>query len=589
MLARLLRLILYLAVFAALIFGWVLVEPIIFEGSPYEAWDECMAYTQATRMSLQTRFQNATYGSIEEFKFRIAKFIYQHFDPVGRNLSPRRWSNNVLDSYVRPSAIFESRGFDGNYSRGILDRRPFIIARYVNSIGGLILSVILCVFWLVRYRWQALFQMVPLLWFLVSFGYGLESVAVAPNAWNALLAIFVFVSLIDVFERQRPVGLYISAALLALGANSKFDFLLLGGPLVVTWMVADFKAGTVFRRWIRPVLVCVLLFLAVLIVTNPRLLYALPLAIGEQLHILSQVRGQAAIYPGQTGVGYNRVVLFDEFLTQCLGAPWNVAKLHSLSTAALGICLLFPLSVILSSVLDIRRKGSILAVLSSFYVCLWLMPLVLAVHAYDRYFLSGSGVAMVSVGYACRYLWQESARLLRFLAVLVLGLCVVSYLNQVKQIGLEATNDKEQLENGSLDGTVSRNQAVLKIINLIESGKYSKQVIIDQHSYTDIRAFLEKGIAVTLINVFNFQQELEKIQVGDKPTLGLYAPGRGMGSGAWEGKWNDHDSALYDRYISYLSGFETVAKFGSKPMFLLEWGPVDPDDEVVVFETLPAY
>jgi hypothetical protein len=584
--ARLLRLIVYLGVFATLIFGWVLGEPIIFEGSPYEGWDECMAYSQATPMSLETRFQNETYGSIEEFKFRVAKFIYQHFDSVGRNLSPRRWTNNVLSSYLRPSDIFESPSFDGNYSRGILDRRPFIIARYLNSIGGLILSVILCGYWLVRYRYQALFLIVPLVWFLVSAGYWLEAVAVTPNAWNALLAIIVFVSLIDVIERQRPVGLYISAALLAFGANCKTDFLFLGGPLVVTWIVADFKAETVFRRWIRPALVCVLLFLAVLVLTNPRLLYALPLVIGEQLRLLHEVRGQAAIDPGHGGIGYNRVVLFDEFLTECLGAPWNVAKLHSLSTAAFGVCLLFPLSVILSSSLDIRRKGSILVVLGSFYLCLWLMPLILATHAYDRYFLSGSGVAMISVGYACRYLWRENSRLLRFLAVLVLCLCAVFYLGQVKQIGREAITAKEELENGALDGTVSRNEAVLKIINLIESGKYSKQVIIDQHSYTDIRAFLEKGITVTLINVFNFQQELEKIQVGDKPTLGLYVPGKGMGSsGAWEGKWNDHDSALYDRYINYLAGFETVAKYGENPMFLLSWGPVDPNDEVVIFET----
>jgi hypothetical protein len=54
---------------------------------------------------------------------------------------------------------------------------------------------------------------------------------------------------------------------------------------------------------------------------------------------------------------------------------------------------------------------------------------------------------------------------------------------------------------------------------------------------------------------------------------------------SWEGKWNEQDSALYDRYLNYLLGFQTVAKFGSNPMFLLDWGPVDPADEVVIFET----
>jgi len=587
MLAPLLRLTVYLGVLAALVLGWALLEPIIFEGAPYEGWDECLGYTQATRMNLKTRFQNATYGSIEEFKFRIANFIYRSFEPIGGNLSPRRWTNNVLSSYQRPSAIFESSNFDARYSRGILDRRPFIIARYVNTIGGFILSVILCGFWLVRYRFQALFLIVPLLWFLLSYGYWQQAVVVTPNAWNALLAIMVFACLIDVIERRSPVGLYFSAALLAFGANSKADFLLLGGPLVLTWMLADFKPGTVFRRWVKPALVCVLLFLVVLVLTNPRLLYALPLAIDEQLRVLSQVHGQGVYGPGQTGFGYNRVALFDEFINQCLTAPWDVAKLHSLSAAAFGVCLLFPLSVILSSGPDIRRKGSILAVLSSFYLCLWLLPLILATHAYDRYFLSGSAIAVISVGCACRYLWRENSRNFRLFAVLILNVCVVFYLGQVKQAVLEVERAKTRLADGALDRTVSRNQAVLKIINLVESGKYSKQVIVDQHSYTDIRAFLERGLSPKLINLFNFQQELEKIQAGDKPALGLYVPGKLMGSGAWEAKWDEHDSALYDRYIGCLSGFETVAKFGHNPMLLLSWAPVDPDDEVVVFETKP--
>jgi hypothetical protein len=143
---------------------------------------------------------------------------------------------------------------------------------------------------------------------------------------------------------------------------------------------------------------------------------------------------------------------------------------------------------------------------------------------------------------------------------------------------------KGQLSDGGLDRTMSRNQAALEMIKLIETGNYSRRVIIDQHSYTDIRAFLEKGISVTLINMFNFRQELGDIGDDNKPTLGLYAPGKGTGSAEWEGKWNDQECSLYDGYVKYLSGFETIAKFGSDPMFLLDWGPVSPNDIILVFE-----
>ncbi|MBV8100824.1 MAG: hypothetical protein JOZ31_16890 [Verrucomicrobia bacterium] len=580
-----LNFILYFGVLAALIFDFKLTEPLLFKTSPYEGWDESMAYTEASRLSLTNRFRNATYGSIEEFKFRIAKFIYKNFDPVGKKLSPRRWTNNVLSSYQRSSAIFDSPSFDGTYSRGILDRRPFLIARYVNAIGGLVLAAILCVFWITRYRYKALFLIIPLLWFLLSFGYQQEVIEVSPNGWNALLAIMIFVALTDVIERRRPAGLYISAVLVGFGANSKIDFLLLGLPVVVTWIVAGFETRTFFRRWLRPALTCGSLFLAGLILTNPRLLYALPLAIGEQLHLLGQVRGEA-VESGVSSLNHNYVMLLKEFLAQCVGAPWKVAKLHSLSAGvALVACLFFPLSVAIFSELDAGRKRSLLVVLASFYVSLWVVSLFFSSDAHDRYFLSGSAVAMISVGYASLYLWRRTSLVSRAFALLVMCLCLVFYAGRAKETGGQAIKVKERLIDGDLDGTMSRNQAVSSMIKLIETGKYSKRVIIDQHSYTDIRAFLEKGISPILINMFNFRQELAKSESDNRSTLGLYAPGKGTGSAAWEGKWSDQECTLYDSYVRYLSGFDTVEKFGSNPMFLLDWGPVDPADKIVVFET----
>jgi hypothetical protein len=310
------------------------------------------------------------------------------------------------------------------------------------------------------------------------------------------------------------------------------------------------------------------------------LLYATPFVISEQFRLLHSVSS------GSPNVGYNWVQLVNAFLTESLGAPWNVAKLHSLSAAVgLGFCLFFPLSVMFSSELDTAKKRAILLILAMFYLFLWLVPLLRADHAYDRYFLSGIGVAMVSIGYACRYFWKENSRVGRSLGLLILGLCAVFYVGRAKELGFQAADMKGQLVEGGLDSTWSRNQAVLKMIGLIEGHNYPKQVIIDQHSYTDVRAFLEKGISVTLINVFNYKNEIERLQATAEPILGLYVPGKGKGSLNWMGKWNEEEQSRYDAYLQYLSTFETVAKIGGKPMFLLDWAPVDYDDAVVIFTT----
>jgi hypothetical protein len=75
------------------------------------------------------------------------------------------------------------------------------------------------------------------------------------------------------------------------------------------------------------------------------------------------------------------------------------------------------------------------------------------------------------------------------------------------------------------------------------------------------------------------------LQATAEPILGLYIPGEGRGSVNWMGKWNEEEQSRYDRYLQYLATFETVAKVAGKPMFLLDWAPVDYDDAVVIFTT----
>lgn len=558
--------------------GFLLTEHLIFQGAPYEDWDEIMAYNVATPISLTTRLRNTTYGSVEECKFWIAKFVYERFDPIGRKLSPLRWSNNVMSSYLRPDAVLESKSFDFTYARGILDRRPFFIARYITLIGSLLLSAALCSFWLVRFRYDGLFLIAPLLWFVLTDLFSHFAALAYPSAWNALLAITVFVVLMDVIERRRFLGLYVASAFAALGANSKIDFLLVGAPIVLTWLLADFNGGTLFRRWIRPALICVVSFIGVLLLTNPRLLYAAPLVISEQYRLFHSVSS------GSVNLGYNWAQLVTAFVADSIGPPWNAAKLHSLSNVTgVGVCLLFPVAVVFSSNLGVRRKLATLAILSLFYLFLWGVPLFLATIAYDRYFLSGIGVAMISLGYAGRYFWKGTSRVSRCVGLLIPCACLVFYFGRAKELASDAVEAKSQMEAG-LDRTVSRNKAVLKMIELINDGRYPKQVVIDQHGYTDIRAFLEHGISVTLINAFNYQREIEKLGNASAPILGLYVPGEGRGPKKWSGTWNDEERSRYDTYLKYLSRFGTIAKFGFKPMLLLDWAPPDSDDAVVVFE-----
>src|SRR5258708_5023341 len=568
-------------ILVGLALNWLLTEPQIFNWAPYEDWDEIMAYNQAAPMSLQSRFAHATYGSVEEAKFRLAKLIYKNFDSVGKHFSVPSYSNSVLDSFQQPHKIYEVRSFDATYARGILDRRPFVIARFITLIGSEIMLAALCCFWTLRFGNGAWFVAVPALWFGLSDGFISQDTLALPNAWNVMLALIIFAALLDTIERRKHLGLYISSALFALGLNTKIDFMFVGIPIIATWILSGLGRKDPVRAWIRSALLSALWFVAVLVLTNPRLLYATPLVISEQERLLTSVNS------GLPDIGYNRTQLTRFFLGRTLGANKDLVRLHLVSVlACLAVCSLFPISVALSSRLDVQKKWRILALLSLFYLSLWVTPVFLARSAYDRYFLSGSAVAMVSIGYAGYYLWRERALLCRSVGGLIFLLCLIFSLGRGKEVSIRDEWEKHIVAHG-MDTRASRNQAVLEMIRLVESGQYANQVITDQHSYTDIRAFLERGISVTLINSFNFEQQLRKIASTGKPVLGLYAPGEDTAEEKWEGKWDDKERARYHAYLEYLEKFQTVTQFGSKPMPLLDWAPPDADDRVVIFEVKP--
>src|SRR5258708_24573749 len=105
---------------------------------------------------------------------------------------------------------------------------------------------------------------------------------------------------------------------------------------------------------------------------------------------------------------------------------------------------------------------------------------------------------MGSMGYGGCYLLRERSLLCRSVGGLIFLLSLICDLGRAKEVSIRDEWEKHIVAHG-MDNRASRNQAVLEMIRLVESGQYANPVITDQHIYTDLRAFPDRGIPVTLI------------------------------------------------------------------------------------------
>ena len=86
--------------------------------------------------------------------------------------------------------------------------------------------------------------------------------------------------------------------------------------------------------------------------------------------------------------------------------------------------------------------------------------------------------------------------------------------------------------------------------DLLKTGSYNGEVVIDQHSYTDLRFLFDRHVPVVIINAWNYREVFDGLKGSHKPVLGLHVPGayddRTVPS--WVGKWTPTWEKEYDEF-----------------------------------------
>jgi hypothetical protein len=381
--------------------------------------------------------------------------------------------------------------------------------------------------------------------------------------------------------------LSVAAALVAIALNFKVDVLPLGGALALALLLQDRPAG--WRAVLRRCVVSSLVFLAVLVLTDPQLVTN-PELIQKWLSPAVNTGAAATSMAHRFGVNSRifLVGLHDSLLPHVLRDPVPVLALPAAGLLAAGAIL-----VLLRRRLALLRPA-ILPALGA--LLLWLPPLLLTEDYYPRYQLNGVAALYAALGIALLAIWRGGGRTGRAVA---LGLGVL-LLGQYALNGRDGLRQAHQVETHQMamwgDGNrgwaddLTRNIVEDRAIRAFHAGGYSGTILVDQHGYLDLRPLRLAGLTPVFVNMDTLDAVLPTLDA-TTPHLLIYSPGSYAADPAWWRPWMKSwvpvTGQRYDLYQAALSHYPVLFDTGGPAQRLLWAGPVDGHDRMML-ASVPA-
>jgi hypothetical protein len=534
-------------------------------GYPYEAWDEIATSNIAAVRDGPARYRVYAYGSLDTSIHELAQYFSARFTATGRSTVRHSFSNNVPSSLDNPSLMQGPKtwaGLEYNYFRGLNYRDSIFIARTVYVAAVLALCGILGALAIYFFGTLAPPLLFSSLLLMTAPPFVAQAPQALPNAINCLLVAAMFLAAMAAVMQARP-RLFVAAAILfPLALNMKIDVALFGIFLAAAYAASLHLAGASLRA--SAVLSGKLLavFLVVFAISRPGILF-------NPSDEWAIQRNTLAILSSSENMLQLNFSIFRKFLEE---------GFFSMAAMTIGPALFL---LLLAMQRDYApRKKLLIGVLALLALAiLWAGPVLMAAKLYPRYFLNGAGVFTVILGLAIVLGLRQPGTLPRILGFALLAVVCGITLARLMEVHDSGRNLAEaHARTEGLDPAYSRNRASLEVVRLIRQGKYPPEVLVDQHSYTDLGIFAKNGIKPTYVNARNFEDIFRGIA---KPTLLLYAPANGYPP--QDRRWFA-TTVNWEGYVAALQRLPKLAEIAGNVMDTLSYAPVHPDDGIVIAE-----
>lgn len=572
-----------LAVFLLLVLQYALLEPLLWKGYPYEGWDEGAVYNNARVQKTPESFYTFRYGSFSSFSMLAAAAWYELYDDIGASTTHHLYSNYLPESLSDPYLTYKGsdrtygKGLAYNYMRGMTDRYPIFLGRHLYLAWAYLTLAAVVAGAAALLGWRALGVAVAALWLSTSPVYLEQSLQGLPNAQNAsvVFGIVVF-SVLSIWKNSLP-SLLAACAFFAMGLNLKADILPVAAPLGLAWLCFLIETkGRVAR--LRTVVFSGLSAFAAFWATRPDffynwfylkiLLHNLRVMAAGKASLAEKIRFGAEAYSGSL-LGFS-------------AGGWWVWAIFAVGVLVVALVV----GVAVAGLRGRRAGAGVGLVVAAYPAFLAALPIYKANFLRPRYLLNGMASLSALLGLGIAALWncQGTGRRVAVGLVVVLLLVFGFRLAEARR---EAVAFRSSMIEG-LDPSHSRNRATAEALRLLETGRYKGPLLIDQHSYIDLRPFLIRGIDVRWIQSGNWRDGLASLPEGSR-CLVLHTPGELTTANSLP---HQPDMRWYDSYppfAAFMKSLPVLHREGDSPMPLLSIAPVGAQDEVLIQEYISGY
>lgn len=552
-------------------------------GRPYEGWDEITLNNSAHVMSGPTFERGFRYGSMDNLVQWIAIVTYEYFDPIGRAYPHMRYANNVPESWDNPHLAFGPKTWappmEYSVFRGQDDREPIFIARKIHLaiVYALVLAFGLTAITLLGTT--ALYILLPLVAFTAMPVMFFQASQSLPNAINAMLSFGTILFALLYCDTARRRFLLVSVGLFALALNFKLDAVLLAGApgLALCYMLLRRGLGVA----LKDALLAGLVGFAVLVACKPLMLLDPIMDIRVRYHTLFGIASGSAWTSFDLHGNWEALLAF---LNSSLLWPGAGAS------SGLVVAVLVLLGAFGLGVYHWRSKALMLVIGVMLVAVAWPAVVLRSALPEEHLLLNGMGIFMATAAMAMLLGYRKGgpARIIAHVAAVFLGIAWIAHVTGLG--GAAMAIPRSYAATGGLDPAHNRNQASLDTAKLMREG-FSNTVLVDQHSYVDLRALRQRGVDARYVNMNNFDAVVASLDPARRHLV-IFARG-GFDRGddhlrGWEGEVTPQIQAGYFAHQKRLLQLPVIRHYPGTPQAVLSVAPISPSDEVFVSVLNPS-
>jgi len=544
-------------------------------GRPYEGWDEIATYNGAFVTSGPVGDRIYRYGPLDTFMQWIALDRYQKYDAIGSRYPHIRYGNHAPSSWNDPAAAVGEKTWDGadyNYFRGTDDREPMFGSRRIHFLfayallAGLGLAVVASVG-----TGAAVLVLTPLLLLVAAPEMYFQASQSLPNAINTLLFFGIVYFAMAYALRQRRCDLTLSLALLALGVNFKPDIIIAIGSPGLALILVTLRQG--LRAALRDVMPGVILGAAIFLATDPGLWRDPLMNLRVRYHALMGAAGGGS---GDTGYIAENWINFRNFLDSVF-LRRGLGGIVAPSLVALG------LAGALGAAIWKRTDAAIALAIGAVTACVaWGVIVLKAPGASDRYFLNGLAAFLAATSVGLLVLSQTRARLAQMLAALL----ALVWLSQiVPQISGNFALARDAAGADGFAPAHHRTLASLEAVRLATASGFRGKVLVDQHSYIDLRPFRLRGVDAQYVNMDSLPSVMAAIDRSQDHLVVFVKGTDSITANSWRPWMGDWPAKIRERYRAYQAQFAAlpvVKHYPGLPHEVLSTAPIEPRADTFV-------